>query len=146
MWQLLIFHPSLFCPTPGFASCTEVTRKWGQLSHAQNTVTWLVLSEKSVEVTLKPPCLQVAFLRSNIIAIIIIICYQCANGWLCDKCTEAPVVSEVLIIIGASLSEINTSVTSLHTYVCMLYRFVGLEWPLSVYYIFICLTNIEHLA
>ena len=24
---------------PGFISCTEVTRKWGQLSHAQNVVT-----------------------------------------------------------------------------------------------------------
>ena len=36
------------------------------------------------------------------------------------ECTEALVVPEVLTIIGANLSEINTSVTSLHTYVCML--------------------------
>ena len=40
------------------------------------------------------------------------------------ECTEALVVQKVRIIVGASLSEINTSVTSLHTCMCMLMK----EW------------------
>ena len=117
---MLTLHPPLFCPTPGFVSSTEVTRKWGQLSHAQNTVTWLVLFEKLVETALKQPCLQAALLRSKIIAIIIICVINVQMDDCVHECTEALVVLEVLIIVGANLSEINTSVTSLqHTYVCL---------------------------
>ena len=67
----------------------------------------------------------------------IIMCYQCANDDCVDECTEALVVQKVRIIVGASLSEINTSVTSLHTCMCMLIKewvdYVGMAPTRAIY-------------
>ena len=62
------------------------------------------------------------------------------------KCTEALVVPEVITIIGANLSEINTSardlIAHIHVYA---YRFVGLERPLTANKL-INFMKVEHLA
>jgi len=73
------------------------------MSHAQNSVMWLVLSERSVK-AVRNHCLHNHNRH---------IC-QCAN-----LCMHAW-VSEVLIMIGVSLSEPNTYVTAMHKSVCKL--------------------------
>ena len=42
----------MFWPIPGLISCFGVTGRWGLLSHAQNAVRWLTLSNWSVEACL----------------------------------------------------------------------------------------------
>ena len=95
----------------------------------------LFLYKQWVEAALKQPCLQAAFLCSKIITIIII----CVIN-------EALVLPEVLTIVGASLSEINTSVTSSHTCMCMLIGLLAWTGHLLQINAFINLTKFEHVA
>ena len=83
----------------------------------------------TVEAALKQPCLQAAFLCSKTITIIIICVVNVQTDDCMHECTEAVVAPEVLIIIRANLSEINTSVTSLH--ICV-YMLIGLDRPLTL--------------
>ena len=62
------------------------------------------------------------------------------------ECTEALVVPEVITIIGANLSEINTSVTSLHTYMCMLIGLLVWNGHLLQINTLIHFTKVEHVA
>ena len=100
---IIAFHPSLFQTIPGFISCKRMIGKMGTVSHAKNSVMWLVLSERSVKAV-----------RNHIIIIVIF-----ANVQTCVCTHEYLKIPKVLIMIGVSLSEPHMYMTALHKSVSM---------------------------
>ena len=76
------------------------------MSHAQNSVMWLVLSERSVKAV-----------RNHCVFIIIIVIF--VNVQTCACMHEYQKILKVLIIIGVSLSEPHMYMTALHKSVSM---------------------------
>ena len=77
------------------------------MSHAQNSVMWLFLSERSVKAV-----------RNHCVFIIIIVIF--VNVQTCTCVHEYLKILKVLIMIGVSLSKPNMYMTALHKSVCKL--------------------------